>query len=350
MNARRIVTWLSGPLLALFFLWLSFRNVSLTELGAELRDVQAGLLLAYLATIPLHMLVRSLRWQAMLEPVRPRLPLRELFSATTIGYMASLLPGRVGEVLRPLLIARRTRIPAAPTMATVGVERVVLDLLAVLFAGALGLMLPGAVSGLGAHADQSLIIRLRGVGTLLMLAALGLLVTVHLIGRFRVPLSSWLEARAEGASLRFVPPVLRWLDSLTPGFGSMGTVPGLLRIAAWTAAVWGVIGVGMHFGIEACGVDLAPGGVLVMLPILAVGIGIPSPGGTGTFHYAMKLGLVALFAVDEAAAVGAGLVVHAGNWLPILAMGGWCVARGGLARPEAPEGGDALEPAEGALR
>ena len=120
---------------------------------------------------------------------------------------------------------------------------------------------------------------------------------------------------------------------------SLGTIPGLLRIAAWTAVVWGVIGIGMHAGIRACGVDLPPAGVLTMLPILAIGIGLPTPGGTGTFHLAMKLGLVALFGIDEAAALGAGLVVHAFNWLPILAMGGWNVARGGLIRPD-DEGAD----------
>lgn len=344
MNARRIVTWLSGPLLALFFLWLSFRNVSLSELIEHLAAVSAPLLVLYLASIPLHMVVRAMRWRAMLEPVRAGLPMRELFSATTIGYMASLLPGRVGEVLRPLLIARRTRISAAPAIATVGVERIVLDLLAVLFSGALALLLPPWISGLGEHADQALLARLRGAGAVLMVAALGLLVVVHLIGRFRGPLEVRIRELADRGRSKPVAAVLRWFASLVPGFGSMGTLPGLVRIAGWTAAVWGVIGLGMHFGIEACGVDLAPGGVLVMLPILAIGIGIPSPGGTGTFHYAMKLGLVALFGIDEAAAVGAGLVVHAGNWLPILAMGGWCVARGGLVRRE-PEAGEALEPA-----
>jgi hypothetical protein len=343
MNLRRIVTWLSGPLLALFFLWLSFRNVSLAELGDALGEARWGWLVLYIGSVPVHMLVRSMRWRVMLAPVREHVPMRELFSATTIGYMASLLPGRVGEVLRPVLLSRRTRVPMAPAMATIAVERIVLDLLAVLFSGALALLLPASISGLGEHADAALLMRLRGVGAVLLAAALGALVVVHLIGRYRHPLSAWLEAQAASRRGRVVPTVLRWVDSLTPGCVSLGTVPGLLRVAAWTAIVWGVIGIGMHAGIESCGVDLPPAGVLTMLPILAIGIGLPTPGGTGTFHLAMKLGLVALFGVDEAAALGAGLMVHAFNWLPILAMGGWNVARGGLVRPGTDE---PLEPAE----
>jgi hypothetical protein len=245
-----------------------------------------------------------------------------------------------------VLISRRTRIRFTPALATIGVERAVLDLLAVLFSGALALLLPASISGLGEHADAALLVRLRGAGAVLLLGALGALFAVHLVGRYRHPLSDWLEARADARGGRLVPAALRWMASLTPGCASMGTVGGVLRIAAWTAAVWVVIGIGMHAGIEACGVDLPPGGALVMLPILAVGIGLPTPGGTGTFHLAMKLGLVALFGVDEAAALGAGLVVHAFNWLPILAMGGWCVARGGLARPSDADGEPPLEAAE----
>ncbi len=54
------------------------------------------------------------------------------FRATVIGFTATfLLPGRVGEVLRPYLLARKEGFSAAATFATIVVERV-LDLVAVL--------------------------------------------------------------------------------------------------------------------------------------------------------------------------------------------------------------------------
>jgi len=123
-----------------------------------------------------------------------------------------------------------------------------------------------------------------------------------------------------------------WLASLLPGLAAFATVRGTLRLAWETLLIWLVIGVGIQAGIHSTGVNVPPGAFLVMLPILAAGIGIPTPGGTGTYHLAMMLGLSRLFGVDEAAALGAGVVVHAVTWLPVLAMGGGFIIAGGLGR------------------
>jgi len=142
-----------------------------------------------------------------------------------------------------------------------------------------------------------------------------------------------LSKRSETLRPRLLAALVAWVARLFPGLGALATLRGLSRLALQTAVIWTVIGVGIHLGIVACGVSLAPGAWLIMLPILAVGIGVPTPGGTGTYHLAMKLGLVSLFAADETAALGAAIVVHAVAWLPVLAMGGFFVARGGLIRP-----------------
>jgi uncharacterized membrane protein YbhN (UPF0104 family) len=333
MNLRRLLTYLSGPVLALFFLWLSFRDVDIAQLMEQLKSARWGYLAIYICSVPLHLFVRAWRWRALLEPVRPRLPLRELFAATCIGYMALLLPGRVGEVLRPALLNRRTAVPLAPTLATVGVERAVLDVVAVLFCGAIALVLPSSLSGLGDQTDPHWLVWLQGVGAVLLGGGLASLAVVYSLGRHRKAIAAWLENRKARLPGRFLPVVVNWFASLLPGLAAVGTLGGLLRIAWRTAVVWLVIAVGMHAGIVACGIDLPPAGVLIMLPILALGISLPTPGGTGTFHLAMKLGLVSLFGVDEAAALGAGLVVHAFNWLPMLGFGGYFIARGGLERP-----------------
>jgi uncharacterized membrane protein YbhN (UPF0104 family) len=85
-------------------------------------------------------------------------------------------------------------------------------------------------------------------------------------------------------------------------------------------AAWLAIAGGTWLGVRAVGIDLAFGAVLVILPMLALGVAVPTPGGAGGYHGAMKLGLLA-FGVGEAAAVGAALVVHAVITVPILLVG-----------------------------
>lgn len=327
---RKALTLISGPVLAVFFLWLAFRNVELSALVDHIRQASVPLLMVAAATVVVHLLLRALRWRTFLGSVRPRPPFRELFSAVSIGYMASLLPGRVGELLRPALLARRTGVPFAPALATVGVERVVFDLLAILVIGAIALVLPLEISGLVRVSDPKALATMRSAGVISLAVGLALLVVFAAVGRHEQRVAQWVEARAAGCRGPFAAKTLRWFGSLLPGFAALATTRGLIRLSLETVLIWGVIALGIHAGIAACGVELAPAAGLLMLPILALGIAVPTPGGAGSYHAAMIFGLTKLFGTPTDAAASAAIVVHALTWLPVLALGGFFMARGGL--------------------
>ena len=72
-----------------------------------------------------------MRWRYLLRPVG-RVGFNAAFRAVVMGFAAtSVLPGRVGELLRPYVLARTARLSASATFGTVVVERL-LDLIAVL--------------------------------------------------------------------------------------------------------------------------------------------------------------------------------------------------------------------------
>jgi len=333
---RRVMTWLSGPLLAAFFLWLCFRNVDLSELREPILAADPLLLTLCAASVALHIGFRAWRWRTLLGPEGRDVPFVELNSAIAIGYMASLLPGRVGEVLRPALLARRTAVPFGQALASVGVERVVLDVLAVLGLGGVGLLLPSRWSGIGEGADASVVATLRTAGGAALAVALGLLLFVSLVARRRTSLGERLERAATGAAGRFARVAARWAAALLPGVAAFATLAGLRRLLGETLLLWLVIAAGIHAGVAACGVALAPAGSLILLPILAVGIGIPTPGGAGSYHYAMMLALTRLFGASQALALSTGLVVHAVTIVPMLLFGALFVVRGGLGSRDAP--------------
>src|SRR5262245_38496979 len=68
--------------------------------------------------------VRAWRWRHLLAPVRERIGLYNLTSTTIIGFMVSfLVPMRLGEVVRPVLLARRERFSSSAAIATIALER-----------------------------------------------------------------------------------------------------------------------------------------------------------------------------------------------------------------------------------
>ena len=58
-----------------------------------------------------------------------------------------------------------------------------------------------------------------------------------------------------------------------------------------------------------------------MLPLLALGVSLPTPGGVGGYHALMQFGLTALFGVDPTVAAGAGILMHLAIVLPVLVLG-----------------------------
>lgn len=325
---KRLASSVLGVALAIGFLALCFWNTDPAALWERMKAIDAALMLVTLALIPVHLAARALRWQTLLAEVRTRIPFKELYSAVGIGYMASLLPGRLGEVLRPVLLSRRTQIPLAPSIATVAVERIVLDALAVLSCGALWLILPPTLSGFDPALGAAELAQLRSIGGVALAVGMGLLGLLALLARRRERAAVWLTARARPHTARGA--FLRWVSGMLPGLGAFATLRGLVRLALETAVLWGLIAVANLTALWACGISIPAGGVLILIPLLAIGIGIPAPGGTGPFHFALIFGLTRLFGVEPPAAQAAALVVHALTWLPVLMLGGGFIAWGGL--------------------
>src|SRR5215208_2146873 len=105
-------------LLTIALLVFFFRKADPAAVWAETRRADR-LLLAYAVVVTgLTYAVRAWRWQSLLAPIG-RTHYRNAFETTVIGFGASsLLPGRVGEVLRPYLLARRERLNATSAFAT----------------------------------------------------------------------------------------------------------------------------------------------------------------------------------------------------------------------------------------
>src|SRR5436309_8936008 len=130
---KTLVKILAGLGLSVLTLYLFIRNLELEKVGATLASASVPLLLlAILVGYFGHLSTRSWRWATMLRPLKERVSFYNLFSTTAIGYAISwLVPLRIGEVARPVLLARRERIPVAGVLATAGIERI-LDAVAVL--------------------------------------------------------------------------------------------------------------------------------------------------------------------------------------------------------------------------
>ena len=78
---------------------------------------------------------RALRWAVLLKPLVPRPRMRNLLSATVIGFAAITLFGRAGEIVRPYLVSVKERVPLTSQFAAWIIERIFDLLMAMLVFG-----------------------------------------------------------------------------------------------------------------------------------------------------------------------------------------------------------------------
>ena len=99
-------------LLAVFLWNVDFQEVGRSLAGADLTMLVAAALVALAAYW-----MRALRWQFILLPVG-RVRHSSVLLTTAVGYAAlSLLPARMGDLIRPLLLARREKPQNRPPIA-----------------------------------------------------------------------------------------------------------------------------------------------------------------------------------------------------------------------------------------
>ena len=310
MRAKAILKQAGGAVLALLLIAWVLHESDPARIWEQLKRASWVGLLGAAALNLGHNVFRVWRWRALLEPERAGIPFRPMFSAVMLGYMTSwVIPGRLGELVRPALLAGRENLPLGACLGSVVADRL-LDGLAVLALFALGMQ----VAPLQGEA-MSLIPGLR-TGALVLVALVGAVVaTLAAVASF--------EHRAGALLARRGPLgwVARFAVAVSRGVRALRRPRLLLRVGLQSTLAWGAIVVASWIGIRSCGADIGLWDTMILMPLLVLGISVPTPGGAGGYHAAMTFGLTRLFGVDPAVAVGAGFLMHALVVVPTIGLG-----------------------------
>jgi uncharacterized protein (TIRG00374 family) len=243
-----------------------------------------------------QMWVRAVRWAIILSAVQP-VPIsgRTAMWPTIAGYLGNIaLPARLGEVIRIVLISRRTPVTATAATASVVIERAV-DLLALLAFAAAAYGVIGAVGWLP------------------------FLAMMVLLGVFGVALrtTGWLAARVPAR----VPARVRdVLVRLLQAFGATGP-SAVLR--AWLVSVvaWLLDALVLYLCAQALGVTVSPGAAILISAGGALGAALPAAAAAfGTY----ELGAVAvsgLVGIPADDALQVALLGHIVGVVTIVGMG-----------------------------
>lgn len=314
-------------LLTVGLLFFFFRGTDFTELVRTVAGANLGLIAAAVAVTMLTYVVRALRWKYLLSAVGEP-GWRNCFVTTVIGFMVNFIvpPGRLGELARPYLLARREGFSASSAFATVFLERV-LDLITVILLVGFWL-LAGSVPS-GARSEEAIDgLKLGGLAAFLGAGTgLGLM---YLFARHRGRSLELLDRLVVKLPARLARSSLRFFGAFADGLAVLEDRSNLTRAGALSLALWLNISLAFWLGARAFAIEFPFGATFLVVGFLTVGVALPTPGAVGGYHVMCALALTLLFGVDESGAKAAALVTHAIAFLPVSLLGLFFFTREGL--------------------
>lgn len=307
MNASQRRTIALGLLVSAGFLYLAFRNVPLADLGAALGRLHVGWLLVAVLISVLIMVLRAWRWQLELRPLE-RIPFGRLWVVTAVAYLAiNVLPVRLGEVVRPWLLSRRSSVSFSNVVGNLVVEKTMDAVVTLLY----------ILVGLVTIANLPDWVR---TGARVPAAGAAILVALVLLLYWRG------EAFVDRTLLRFLPErvgdgVRRVAGAIVAGMRVLPNPRLLLAVFLVSLTLWFLPILSSWVMTRAFAFDVPFGAAVVVFIFIGFGTALPNvPGMVGPYQYACILAL-GLFGVPQADALAYGLVLNAVQFLTIVAQG-----------------------------
>ena len=280
--------------------------------GTKLLDAIRGAKFYYLALALLLIYtcyaIRSLRWLVFQRNLGPSHYLN-ILRMTFAGFGAIFLLGRAGEPVRPLLIARKEKLPVADMFGIYVLERL-FDTASTAVIAAIALILFESHAHTGETAGR-LEAAARTTGLLLfsgVLGAIAFLVYLRLHG------AAWLESRMAGwtAAPGWRATAARILLGFGRGVQTLKTWGELFWASFYSALHWFLVVVVYYFVAHSFSGTLASlsiGDAMLVLAFTLVGSTVQLPAVGGGSQLASILVFTTIFHVATEAATVAALVV-----------------------------------------
>lgn len=311
---KKMAQLVVGCSVSAVMMYLAFKDLDVAQLQNDISQLELWPIVPFVGLFFIHYYLRSLRWRLLLPAAQSEtVSLRKLFDSMMVGNLATfLLPFRLGEFIRPLMLTRLSEYSFASSFISVVIERF-FDLSAVLISFAVVIQLLPELPPWATLAAYSL-------GTLALCLLLFLVFGCLFPNLIRSMVTLFVKPLPDTLG-NFIS---RFLGDLLTGAAVIKTPSRLAAIVGLTGLIW--LSSFLQF------YDL-----LFMFPqeqrsfllgvtlciFVSLAVALPSaPGFVGVFQMGC-VAAAALFAYSVSAAQLYSILVHLFTFLIVIAMGFW---------------------------
>ena len=257
--------------------------------------------------------IRAMRWQVLLDQSK-FVPLGPLTIMNLVGFSAICLIGRAGEIVRPLWLTRRERIPLTVSLATLVVERFFDSVMLVVMFGCTLLLVkvPTAATG-------TVTLMKNAAWLIIAISA----VSVVFLFLFRSNIDRIVS---------FVPfaRLSRLLRSFSDGLSFLERSRSFGLVIAHSAVLWIAIAFQFWFMLLGMKLPFSVAAATLVMVVTAIGSVAQVPGIGGGFQAGYIFCMTTFFDLPKEQAVATSLIAWVSSSVPVVVAGGFYMISHGL--------------------
>ena len=292
--------------MSVVFLYYAFNNVDVAAVFDHIAKASLFWIVAFLVVNLSSHFIRTLRWKVILHSVKPDTSLKNLFGAIMVGYGVNCVVPRLGEISRAVLAGRWESLSRSSMFGAVIVERVI-DIIFL----ALAVVVSAFLWSENLY-DKFPWLKATVYLSLILMALV--IVFFYLMIRFKEKFYGVIIKLVGKASEKLAHKIAYIFEMVTAGFGSLKGTKNYLITIMLSIVIMLVYAFNSYIGFFTVGLQhIKPVnfemGWMVMT-ISAIGVVIPTPGGTGSYHVLATSALVLLFGFGHDISLAYAVLTH----------------------------------------
>ncbi|MBS4034803.1 MAG: flippase-like domain-containing protein [Ignavibacterium sp.] len=300
---RSIINFILSVALAAVFLYVAFYNVNFSDVWFHVAKANLFWVIVFAILVLFGHFLRALRWKYILHSVKPDAKLKNLFGSLMVGYGVNSVTPKLGELTRAVLMGRWEGISRSSMFGTVILERVI-DIISLAFAILIAVLI----------SSISLYEQFPWLKTTLYTSAaiiISVLMLIYLAVRFQEKFYTVIIKLFGKISGSVALSVAHIFNMLTEGFNSLKGTRNYFFTIVLTVLIMSVYAFTSYIGFLMLGITEVNFGMgWVIMSISAIGVVIPTPGATGSYHTLAKSTLVLVYGFTEVIALAYAFLTH----------------------------------------
>ncbi len=278
---KTFITIAISMAIALFFMWFALRDMEVQKIAGYFEKANYFWVLIAAIFGGLAYWFRAIRWNLLLEPMGYKISISNSFWTLSFGYLMNLTIPRSGELARSTALYGVEKVPVDKSFGTIILERVV-DLIC-----------------MGGFLLLTLIFKYDAILAFYKAADLNInpVKILILIGIMFVGIFSFFYFKSYFIKFPLLDKIIGFIEGIFQGLTSIFKLKQKGKFIILSLAIWICYYLAAYvvcFALpETSQFTFADGFFIIVVGTL--GMMVPASGGIGAFHFALKLGIMALF-------------------------------------------------------